>query len=293
MANQIKLAQGYSAVIDEVYQAASTSAVLNSDRGLAKAGASAKEIVIPKVSVTGLGDYDRNSGYTQGSVTLEYETVTFDYDRGCAIVVDAMDAAETEAVNAFAVAESELQRTQVAPESDAYTFAKLAGSEGVTTVTADYADALAVLNGLDEAMGAMDEAQVSGGRILFITPTLARKVRAYNASSAASTNSAHVWEEFAQVVEVPQARFYSAITLNDGKDGANFGYKKATDGHNLNWMIVEPTAVFRFDKHVHSRILSPDELENMDAYKLKYRKYGIAGVFANKAAGVAVSVASA
>ena len=34
------------------------------------------EVKIPKMSVQGMADYDRDTGYTQGSVTLEYETRT-------------------------------------------------------------------------------------------------------------------------------------------------------------------------------------------------------------------------
>ena len=32
------------------------------------------EVKIPKMSVQGLGDYDRDKGYVQGGVTLSYET---------------------------------------------------------------------------------------------------------------------------------------------------------------------------------------------------------------------------
>lgn len=32
------------------------------------------EVKIPKLSVQGLADYDRDEGYVQGAVTLEYET---------------------------------------------------------------------------------------------------------------------------------------------------------------------------------------------------------------------------
>ena len=41
-----------------------------------------KSIKIPKMSMTGLMDYDRDDGYTKGSVTLEYETKTMTMDRG-------------------------------------------------------------------------------------------------------------------------------------------------------------------------------------------------------------------
>lgn len=42
-----------------------------------------------------------------------------------------------------------------------------------------------------------------------------------------------------------------------------------------------------------SRVFSPDELENLDSYMMKYRKYGIVELMDNKLAGVAVSAAPA
>ena len=32
------------------------------------------EVKIPKMSLQGMGTYDRDNGYNQGSITLEYET---------------------------------------------------------------------------------------------------------------------------------------------------------------------------------------------------------------------------
>ena len=40
------------------------------------------EVKIPKMSVQGMGDYDREAGYQRGSVTLEYETRKMTQDRG-------------------------------------------------------------------------------------------------------------------------------------------------------------------------------------------------------------------
>ncbi len=76
------------------------------------------------------------------------------------------------------------------------------------------------------------------------------------------------------MVEVPQVCFYTKIDLLSGA-GDQFGYAKAADGADINFMVVEKSAVIKFDKHVVSRVFSPDELENLDSYMMKYRKYGI------------------
>lgn len=77
MPDSIAFAKNYIAAIDEVYQRAGVSGVLNSGRQMVRAGHNAKEIMIPKISVTGLGDYTRNVGYKTGAITYEFETKTF------------------------------------------------------------------------------------------------------------------------------------------------------------------------------------------------------------------------
>ena len=291
MANQIAAIKNYTDVLDKVYQKASVSGCLTSGGRMVRAGRNAKEIMVPKISVSGLGDYTRNVGYKTGSITFDYETKTFNYDRGIKLLADVMDVEEAGVLDCFVAAGSELMRTQVAPEADAFTFAEIASHSGVDTESKSYADAEAadILKDLRAVTNDMDELEVSeGGRVLFITPTLKGVLDDF---SLVNPNlSKHVLTRFSKIVEVPQRRFYSKIDLLSG-EAEQFGYAKATDGKNINWMVVEKSAVIKFDKHVASRVFSPDELENLDSYMRKYRKYGIVELLDNKLDGVRVSVA--
>ncbi len=293
MPNSIAYTKNYTSILDEVYKRAACSMCLNSPRRMARAGRNAKEIMVPKIEVTGLGDYTRNVGYKTGSITYEFETKTFNYDRGIKLLTDVMDVEEAGVLDCFVAAGSELQRTQVAPEADAFTFAEIAGHDGVTPVEKDFSDAEAVdvLVSLRAAMNAMDEAEVTtGSRILFITPTLKGMLDDFSLVNPARSN--RVLERFSRIVEAPQTRFHSAITLNSG-DADQFGYAKAAGTADINYMVVEKSAVIKFDKHVASRVFSPDELENLDSYMTKYRKYGIVELLDNKLDGVHVSCAPA
>lgn len=291
MANSIAYVKNYTSILDEVYKRAACSTCLNSPRRMARAGRNAKEIMVPKIEVSGLGDYTRNVGYKTGSITYEFETKTFNYDRGIKLLADVMDVEEAGVLDCFVAAGSELQRTQVAPEADAFTFSEIAGHDGVTPAEEDFsaAEAEDVLASLRAATNAMDEAEVTtGSRILFITPTLKGVLDDFSLANPARSN--RVLERFSRVVEVPQTRFYSAITLNSG-DADQFGYSKAAGAADINYMVVEKSAVIKFDKHVASRVFSPDELENLDSYMMKYRKYGIVELLDNKLDGVHVSCA--
>ena len=63
MENKIASAKNYTTILDAVYQREAVSTALNSPARLMRAGKNAKEIMIPKIEVTGLGDYTRNVGY--------------------------------------------------------------------------------------------------------------------------------------------------------------------------------------------------------------------------------------
>ena len=287
MANTIALAKNYTSILDEVYCNASVTADLTSDNSMVKAGANANEIIYPQISVTGLGDYSRNSGYTQGSVDLEWKTATFNYDRGTKISVDVMDDEESRDI-AFTMAGAELMRTKVAPEADAFTFATLAGISGISTATpATYADATEFLQALIEAKNKMDEDEVpEEGRILYATPTLMNGVMALD-----TTKSREILNSFTVKKKVPQSRFYTAIDLLDGKtSGEEAGhYRKSATGKDINFMIIHKPAIIKYDKHTASDIIPASANPDADADISKYRKYGIVDVFKNKVAGIYLS----
>ncbi len=98
MANTIALRKAYATMLDEVYKLASLTAVLDGPNELVKEGANANEILIPKMTMSGLANYNKQTGYVAGDVTLEYETKKCTYDRGRMFTVDAMDNIESAGV---------------------------------------------------------------------------------------------------------------------------------------------------------------------------------------------------
>ena len=284
MANAIEKFKQYIETLDEVYKISSVTSVLDGNNRLVKMGANANEIVIPKMSMDGLADYSREGGYVSGDVTLTNETVAFNYERGRSFTVDAMDNEETAGV-AFGQLSGEFVRTKAAPEIDAFRFAQYAGTEGITKVSADLAAAEETLAALIAAQNSMDENEVPmESRILFITPTLFNGVMNID-----TTKSKAVLDSFAQIVKVPQSRFYTAISLYDGSsDGETAGHyvKNAQGGKNINFMIVEKSAAIQYQKHLVSKVVTPEENQVSDAWKFFYRSYGIADVYENKVKGI-------
>ena len=285
MANTIALAKRYVPILDEVYKKTSLTAILDSDPSMAKEGANTNEIMIPKISMQGLGDYSRNSGYVSGDVTLEWETVKFNFDRGRMFTVDSMDDEETVGL-AFGRLSGEFIRTKVVPEVDAFRFATYAGTTGISKVAAGatLADGAEVIAALRAATNKMDEDEVDmENRILFITPTLKGMIEDID-----TTKSKEVLARFSAIVQVPQTRFYTAI---DQKDGSTFGeeaggYVKAVAGKDINFMVIQKSAVIQFEKHVVPKIITPDQNQSGDAWKFGYRNYQLCDAYENKVSGI-------
>ena len=285
MANNIALAKVYTNLLDEVYQKSALTAVLESDATLARQGANANEIVIPKLSMDGLADYNRNSGYVDGDVELTWETVKFNYERGRAFTVDDMDNEETQNI-AFGRLAGEFIRTKVVPELDAFRFATYASTVGAGSATGTLASSADVIGALRTATSAMDEAEVPmEDRHLFITPTLMGLVEDMD-----TTKSRELLSRFASITKVPQTRFYSVIELLDGKSPSEEkgGYKKADLGVELNFEIIHKPAVLQFTKHAVPKVISPELNQDADAWKYGYRNYGLCDTYENKAAGIYV-----
>lgn len=284
MANVISLSKNYTTVLDKVYKLASLTGDLTTTDGLIKQGNKVNEILIPKISMQGMADYSRNSGYTRGDVTLDWETVKFNYDRGRLFSVDYLDNEET-AELAFGALGAEFMRTRVAPEADAFTFAQIASTPNISKVGAGatLADGSEVLEALIVATTKMDEDEVpQEGRILYITPTLRNSIMALD-----TYKSKEVLGTFSKIVVVPQTRFYTAIDLKTGGASEEIGgYTKATAGKDINFMIIHKPAIIKWDKHIASDIITPSANQTADAYIQKYRKYGIVDVYENKVSGI-------
>lgn len=213
MPNSIELAKSYVPLLDEVYKNACLTADLDGDPALVREGANANELVIPKLSMDGLANYSRNGGYVGGDVTLTYETVACNFDRGRMFNVDVMDNLETAGI-AFGRLAGEFLRTKVVPEIDAFRFATYASVSGISKVAsgATLADGPAVISALRVAMTQMDEDEVPAEqRFLYITPLLKGYL-----DDMDTTKSREILQSFAKIVKVPQTRFYTAITQYDG-----------------------------------------------------------------------------
>lgn len=276
--NNIELATIYLPKLDQVYKNEAKTSILDGDDVTVQKGQNG-EIKIAKLDMDGLGDFDRNSGYTRGNTKFVWETVRYDKERSQDLRIDRLDNQEALGLP-FAKLSSEFVRTKVVPETDAARIAKISGVEGISEKEETLETGADVISALRVCTNKMDEDEVSTeNRILFITPTLKGMI-----DDLDTTKSKKVLERFSNVIEIPQTRMYTKIDLNDGTE--NYGYSKASDGANINFLCVEKSAaVTAMDQFI--KYFTPDQDQIADDNVFKYRNNNLYGhVYENKLAGV-------
>lgn len=217
--NNIELSTIYLPMLDELYKQESKTSVFEGDEVTVKKGQNG-EIKIAKLDMDGLGDFSRNDGYTKGSTSFVWETVKYDKERSQDLRVDRLDNDEALGTP-FAKLAGEFIRTKVVPETDAARIAKICGTSGITLKAESLSTGANVVSALRTCANKMDEDEVpTEGRILLITPTLYGMI-----DDLDTTKSKKVLERFSQVIQVPQTRMYTAITLNSGT--TNYGFAKS------------------------------------------------------------------
>ena len=287
MAQSIGLVTKFQPILDEVYKGASVTSILDTpSKPVDFAGAN-----IVKIFTTdpiGLATYSRATGYVAGQVVGAWYTLTLATERGREFNIDRMDDEESLGM-AFGTLAGEFMRTEVAPEIDAYRFAKYASWSAISTTTGATLTSSTVLAAIDAASLQLDTDEVPPeGRKLFVSSGVGKMIDAAVTRMLSTENSVDRTLKMLdnmQIIRVPQTRFYTVCTLNSGSGGVDAG-GFANAGVGINFMLIHPSAVLQVMKHANLKIFTPDENQDMDTYKVQYRLYHDAFVYTNKVDGV-------
>ncbi len=289
MGNDIDLVSKFVEIIDAVYKEESLTARLDAmTQDVPFAGAN--EVKVLKLSTVGLGNYSRATGYPAGDITAKWETLRLTAERGRAFSLDRMDNEETLGL-VLGNLIREWMRVHVAPELDAYRFAAYATGAGNYVATAAALDTAAkVIAAIDAGMAALDEDEVpTEGRILYISTTLYHLLKASVTRTLATQTGVErriFTLDDMTVVPVPQTRFYTAVDLNAGATSSVGGFAKGATAHDINFLIVHPSAVLQPTKLNQVKYFSPDVNQISDGHLWQYRLYHDAFVYDNRANGI-------
>lgn len=295
--NSIGLATRYLPILDEVYKAASKTAILDTANDRVRF-IGANQVELFKTSLNGLGDYARNAGFPTGSITAGWEALQLDYDRGRSFLVDVMDNDETLGM-AFGTLVGEFIRTKVVPEIDSVRFAKYAGTANILSgtpadITVGTTDVPSLIQAAEAAMG---DAEVPlEGRVLFVSEKaysgLKAKITRYVTNDVTGVQTEVESYDNMRVIRVPAGRFNTSITLLDGTSVGETDGGYTVGGYPINFMIVHPSAVVQITKHEVPRVFSPEVNQLADAWKFDYRFVGGNFVEDNKVKGIYLHRAS-
>ncbi len=244
----------------------------------------ARTVLIPDLDMQGLGKYDRDTGFSRGSVTVDQKTYTLSQDRARTFSIDREDMDETGIANLAGQVMGEFVRTKVVPEVDAYTLSticKVATTEQ-NTLTLGSGETIdkncvklinSAINSINEITGYEEEV------VVFVNPTvyealmntseLSRQLMITDFAKGEISTKVQKLNN-AAIIPVPDARMKSSYTYLDDEDG---GFTPAEGAKSIGVLALPKKAGSLVKKTEKIRIFSPDQNVDMDAYKFDYRIY--------------------
>ena len=234
-------------------------------------------------------------GYKTGAITYEFETKTFNYDRGIRLFADVMGRRGGGRERLLRGGRRRAAaHARWAPEADAFTFAQIASHTGVTVTPEDLSEATAtdILQALRDVTSAMDEKQVTlGSRYLFITPTLKGVLDDFSYANPTHEQPSLEHPEHSPAWSRCRRCAFTPRSTSRAATPSSATPRPRQARRSTSWWWRSPRS--SSSTSTWRAACSPrDELESLDSYMMKYRKYGIVEFFDNKLDGVYVSVAT-
>ena len=271
MPNTIALASVFQSNLDALAVRGLRTGWMEANAGQVKYNGG-NEVKIPKMTLSGLGNYDRSTGYPVGSIAVEYETKQMTQDRGRQFNLDAQDVDETNFAVTAAGVLAQFQNDNVIPEVDAYRIAKLYGLANtaghVTEYTPAASDILAKLKAditaARDAGAANPVIQISIPALGVLETALASQLHAINWKVGGVDTQVPAIDG-CPLIATESDRMVKSVTIS-----ATNGF---TGSGVVNWIVmgrIDPIAVCKTDK---IRIWTPDQNQDADAWKLNFRKY--------------------
>lgn len=244
------------------------------------------EVKLPSIVVDGLGNYDRDGGYTVGGVTLSWNTYKLTQDRGRAFLLDAMMVNETNFILTATNVMDEFQRTQVVPEIDAYRYSKLAAvAKSENTTTKSYTKPDELYSAIKKDIAKLQDAGVDFGNIILTISAGALSTLEESEMAARRMNYTKLADGEVggrilkigdvEVNVVPQNRLVTKIQVNDGKTSGQEkgGWAKASSAKDINYILCPKDAPQAVTKQDIIRIFSPEQNQKANAWSIDYRRF--------------------
>lgn len=281
--NNLAFAEKFTGELDKVLVQGASVGFMTDNAFRAKF-VGAKTVKIPDIELQGLGDYDRDTGFIRGTVSISNTAYTMQQDRARSFQIDREDLDETGVQELAGAVMSEFVRTKVIPETDAYVLSKLAGlAVTQNQKAADYNDNpyevfLELQQKVQEAAGYDEELVCFVDSLVWSAlkadSNISRFIDAGNFKQGAIDLTVKKLDGVT-LIPVPTSRMKTAYTFYDGttegqEDG---GFEPDEAAENIKMLMLPKKAAMLVRKSEKIRTFTPDQNLTADAYKFDYRMY--------------------
>jgi len=286
--NTITLAQNMTDALEKVIVQKPVTGFF-ADNALSAKFVGANTVLIPDMDMSGLGDYDRDTGFVQGSVTIGRTPYTLTMDRGRTFQIDAQDEDESGIPALAGEVSGEFVRTKVCPEIDAYCLSKLAGyavgqdqtvavASGSTLEADVYSMFLKAVSaaqsavGYDEPLVCFVDAAVYDA--LQSSPAFERHI-AVNDFKQGDLNLKVRSINGVTLLPVPASRMKTGYVFKDGSTSGEIegGFAPLESAKSIGMLVCPKRGASLVRKTETVRIFEPSRNPNADAWKIDYRVY--------------------
>lgn len=245
----------------------------------------AKTVLLPEMELSGLGDYDRDTGFIKGTVTVSNHPYTLNMDRARSFQLDREDEDETGIAGLAGQVLGEFVRTKVVPEVDAYCLSKLAGLAVTKGHTVSGTPETEIFKMFNEACAAV-QSQVGFDEelVCFVNPAVWSAMQTSDEIARYITVSDFKKGELNTKVKsingiallpVADNRMKSAYRFNDGvsQDETAGGFVAEETAKSIGLLVMPKSAASLVKKTERVRTFAPNQNQAADAYKFDYRTY--------------------
>ena len=300
MGNSINYASIFNRILDEkFYILPRTMWMEDTNAGIVWEGG--KYVKIPKLGVDGLGTMN---GYKapQGDLVLDWETKELQWYRGRNFSIGRYDVDETNFALTVGNALRVFLNEKVIPEVDCLRIASVAqGAVGYGTIvpqaTASITSANILGLLLDDIAKVQDKIgeteqlyiQISTGLKNLLEQSTA--IQKYLNVRDFAIRSANVKLEALNdqyLIGTPSAYMHSVFGMNDGSTAGQTvgGVTFANLGANINWLICARPAVDAIARPQINKVISPDENQDGEYWKVMFSLYHGNWIMENKGDGL-------
>ena len=268
----------------------------------------AKTFHFTQMSVSGFKSHSRNGGWNRGTFAQTDVPYTVNFDRDVEFLVDKADVDETNATLSIQNITKTFQQTQVAPETDAYFFSKVANtaqqlagyfsSTAIATYTAD--NVFGLLKGY-LAAGKLRRYRNMGALIMYVSSPimdLLEQSKAFTRQinlESLSNDGLGIQTRVTDIDGVPvmevidDERFYDKFDFTDGF--APVAHTASIVGsHKINVLIASQMTSFIVPKISSIYYFNPGAHTEGDGYLYQNRQFWDTFVFPNGKDGKVDSV---